>query len=137
MGGEYVAFEADDVADVQQFEELPFRFGYLIAADVELDVAGAVAEHAERGLAVVANDHDAAGDAHVFLARFEGFRIVPDICRMVVPFKALAEGRVAQVADLLEFSRRMSIWSFRFSAGFFCTFFTFFFSSMLSVLFLI
>ena len=102
VGGEDRPFEADDIADVEELEELPLRLRELVFAEIELDVARLVAEHAERGLAVIADDHDAARHAHVRLARLERFRFGADVRGVVVPLEPLPERRVAQLPDLLE-----------------------------------
>ena len=57
------ALDADDVADVEVDEELVGLRAEQVLAGVELDLAAAVAEVEEAGLAVAAAADDPAGDA--------------------------------------------------------------------------
>jgi hypothetical protein len=66
-------FHADEVAEVQQFLEdlvvhrLVLAGGDLVAVDVDLLVAGGIAQHGEAGLAHHTHAHQAAGEHHDWL----------------------------------------------------------------------
>lgn len=92
VGGEDGAFNAQDIADIHQFEEGPFIFRKFISLEIHLNVAGLVAKDAEGRLALAAADHDPAGNADMGFFLFQRFRFFPDIRCMVVPVEFLSVG---------------------------------------------
>ena len=87
VGAEGEAFDADEVADVEQFLEdrvverrIPFGAD-VVAADVDLDAARVVLQFEERGAAHDAARHDAAGDAHLLKVLFLVVVLVGDFTR--------------------------------------------------------
>ncbi len=62
-GAEEVAVHADDVADIEQLEELIIALAHGVLLHVDLQTLAVLLEVGEAGLAHVAQGHEAAGDA--------------------------------------------------------------------------
>ncbi len=63
LGVAEAAVDADQVAQVELFDQAPAEIADLLLADEDLDVVGPVAEVEEDDLALPAPEHDPAGDA--------------------------------------------------------------------------
>ncbi len=79
-------------------------FAEHIDLEIDLDIARAVIQRAERRFAVAADSHEAARDADFFVALFLAFEVVEflvDVGRMVRDIIAVAERRHAHLAERL------------------------------------
>ena len=79
-GSEEVAFDADDVAEVQLLVKCEVLFTYRIFADINLQPLAVLQQMRESGLAHAANGGDAAGHLHYY-ARLEFDRGLGSVLR--------------------------------------------------------
>ena len=70
-GAEEVALGADEVAEVEQLVESETFFADVVEAHVELEALAVLLDMGEAGLALAADRHQAAGNAHVDVVRLE------------------------------------------------------------------
>ena len=108
LGAEEGALEAHDVADVQLLEPAEGLVPQHLALHVGLDAAGAVLEMAERRLAELAHQHEAAGQAEggvqlVELRPGHGPVLGQHLLDGVAGDKAVVEGVEARPPKLLDF----------------------------------
>ena len=77
-GAEEIALDADDVADIEQLEELEIALAHGVLLDVDLQALSVLLQVGEAGLAHVAQRHEAAGDADAHLGQklFRGLAAV-------------------------------------------------------------
>ena len=98
LGAEYLALDADDIADIVLLEAVVFLFIHLVLAGVELDAAGLVLQIAEADLAHAALAHQSA--RHADLAALKGVEVVLDILGVMRHVKArLLKGVAALGAE--------------------------------------
>ena len=97
------AADADDVADIELLElVLVLVLAEHIDLEVDLDIARAVVERAERRLAVAADGHEAAGDADLtaLFVTLEMRVLLFDRLGIVRDIVAMAKRRHAHGAEL-------------------------------------
>ena len=91
MRFEDFAINPDDIADIQQLKQLVFELGHFILAQVNLNVAGEVAQIQERRFTVIADRHDTTGNRDLLI--FQVGKLVNDLLIMMCPVKLLTERR--------------------------------------------
>ena len=103
-GAEQVAFDADDVADIEHFEKLEIALADGVFLDVKLQALTVLLEMREAGLSHVADRHHAAGNPHLDargqLIGGPGAVLAQNVRNAVGGIEALAVGPVAQGFDL-------------------------------------
>ena len=102
-GAEQVAFDADDIAEIEHLVELVFVLGNRVLADVHLQSLAGLHQVHESGLAHAADGLDAAGDADLgFIGElFRGFGRVrcENLRNGVREIESLAVGAEAERLD--------------------------------------
>src|SRR5690606_34859529 len=91
------AIDADKIAQVETLCEFPVLFAHLLLADEELDAARPILDIDEEQLALVAQEHDAAGRADGGTDDFSAAGIGEPLAE-VEPFLAQLGGHVDGVA---------------------------------------
>ncbi len=103
---EQIAFHADDVADIEQFEQLVIALAHGVFLDVDLQALAILLQMREAGLAHVPQRHHAPGDAHADLRRqlFGGLRAIlrQNLRNGVREIVALAVGAISERFDLAD-----------------------------------
>ena len=106
------AVDADQVAQVEQLDQVPAQVADLLLADEDLDAFGPVAELEEDDLPLPAPEHDPPGDADggpglgLLTLRGLGNRQLADLGDRLVAVEPLAPGVQPQVGDSPSFSSR-------------------------------
>ena len=101
MGDEDCPFDADDITDIEELEQIVRFFTEYVFTEIELDFAAQVAEDAECSLAVAADGHEAAGDADDGFILFQFNGVIFDFLCMMIPVVFLTEGIDAGVDEFL------------------------------------
>src|SRR5271155_2267471 len=104
---EHAAFDAHEVAEIEQAVELEGAVAEDIELDVDLNALAGAEKMGEAGFAVAAKADDAAGDADGRLFGFEfvvgfGFVEVEELGGGVREFEAMGIGLFPELYDLLE-----------------------------------
>ena len=99
-----IAFDADDVAGIENFVQLVFRLRNRILADVDLQLFARLHQVQKTGFAHAAHGLDASGDAHLRpvrqLLRCFGGKIAQNLRDRVRKIETLAVGAEAQRLNL-------------------------------------
>ena len=99
---EYNAVNTNDIASVQQVEQLPFSVCQGILTEVELNVASCVTKSCKCSLAMITDNHQATCKSYVFAGLFQRICIFNNLSAGVIPVKGLAKWFISKCADLVK-----------------------------------